>query len=37
MYSHYMYGDKVRLRAGQVPLETIPDSDVFKLQAQVVW
>ena len=37
MYSHYMYGDKIRLRAGQVPLETMPDSDVFKLQAQVVW
>jgi hypothetical protein len=37
MYSHYWYGDKVRLRAGQVPLETMPDSDVFKLQAQVVW
>ena len=26
-----------RLRPGQVPLETMPDSDVFKLQAQVVW
>jgi len=37
MYSHYWYGDKVHLRAGQVPLETEPDSDVFKLQAQVVW
>ena len=37
MFSHYWYGDKVRLRAGQVPLETMPDSDVFKLQAQVVW
>ena len=37
MYSHYWYGDKVRLRPGQVPLETMPDSDVFKLQAQVVW
>ncbi len=36
-YSHYTYGDKVHLRAGQVPLETEPDSDVFKLQAQVVW
>lgn len=37
MYSHYWYGDKVRLRPGQVPLETMPDSNVFKLQAQVVW
>ena len=37
MYSHYWYGDKVHLRAGQVPLETEPDSDAFKLQAQVVW
>ncbi len=37
MYSHYWYGDKIRLRPGQVPLETMPDSDVVKLQAQVVW
>jgi hypothetical protein len=37
MYSHYWYGDKISLRPGQVPLETEPDSDVFKLQAQVVW
>jgi hypothetical protein len=37
MYSHYSYGDKVHLRPGQVPLETEPDTDVFKLQAQVVW
>lgn len=37
MYSHYWYGDKIQLRAGQVPLETMPDSDVFKLQAQVRW
>jgi hypothetical protein len=36
-YSHYWYGDKVTLRPGQVPLETMPDRDVFKLQAQVVW
>ncbi len=36
-YSHYWYGDKVRLRAGQVPLVTEPDEDVFKLQAQVTW
>ncbi len=37
MYSHYWYGDKVHLRPGQVPLETEPDKNVFKLQAQVVW
>jgi hypothetical protein len=37
MYSHYWYGDKVQLRPGQVPLETMPDENVFKLQAQVVW
>ncbi|MCB9563243.1 MAG: hypothetical protein H6708_22830 [Kofleriaceae bacterium] len=37
MYSHYMYGDKIHLRPGQIPLETEPDSDVVKLQAQVVW
>jgi hypothetical protein len=37
MYSHYWYGDKVHLRPGQVPLVTEPDTDVFKLQAQVVW
>jgi len=37
MYSHYWYGDKVHLRPGQVPLETEPDADVFKVQAQVVW
>jgi hypothetical protein len=37
MYSHYWYGDKITLRPGQVPLETKPDTDVFKLQAQVRW
>jgi hypothetical protein len=36
-YSHYWYGDKVHLRPGQVPLVTDPDTDVFKLQAQVAW
>lgn len=36
-YSHYWYGSRVQLRPGQVPLETEPDTDVFKLQAQVVW
>ena len=37
MYSHYWYGDKIQLRPGQVPQVTMPDSNVFKLQAQVVW
>jgi hypothetical protein len=36
-YSHYWYGDKIELRPGQVPLVTEPDSNVVKLQAQVVW
>lgn len=36
-YSHYWYGDKVTLRPGQVPLETMPDENVFKLQAQARW
>jgi hypothetical protein len=30
-----VYGERVRLRPGQVALETIPDTDVLKLQAQV--
>lgn len=37
MYSRYLYGDKIKLRSGQVPLETEPDENVFKLQAQAVW
>ena len=36
-YSHYWYGDKIQLRSGQVPLETKPDANVFKIQAQAVW
>jgi len=36
-YSHYFYGDKVQLRPGQVPLETKPDTDAFKVQAEAVW
>jgi hypothetical protein len=36
-YSRYWYGDKIHLRAGQVPLVTEPDRNVFKLQAQVAW
>jgi hypothetical protein len=34
-YSRYFYGERVRLRTGQVPLESLPDTDVFKLQAQI--
>jgi hypothetical protein len=36
-YSHYWYGDKIHLRPGQVPLETEPDKNVIKIQAQVAW
>jgi hypothetical protein len=36
-YSRYGYGSRVRLRAGQVPLETLPDTDVFKIQAQLAF
>jgi hypothetical protein len=35
--SHYDYGAGVTLRQGQVPLETKPDSNVFKVQAQIVF
>ncbi len=37
MYSRYVYGEKIQLRPGQVPLETEPDDSVFKVQAQAVW
>ncbi len=36
-YAHYDYGERVRLRPGQVALETLPDTDVVKLQAQVAF
>ncbi len=36
-YSRYFYGDRVQLRPGQIPLETRPDEDVLKLQAQIVF
>jgi hypothetical protein len=35
--SHYQYGARVQLRQGQVPLETKPDTDMFKIQAQLVF
>jgi hypothetical protein len=34
-WSHYAYGERVLLRPGQVPLETMPDKDLFKIQAQM--
>lgn len=36
-YSRYFYGSRVLLRPGQVALETLPDNDVFKLQAQLTF
>ena len=36
-YSRYSYGARALLRPGQVALETMPDTDVFKLQAQMVF
>jgi hypothetical protein len=34
-WSHYSYGERVFLRPGQVPLETMPDKVLFKIQAQM--
>lgn len=36
-YTRYFYGDKIQLRPGQVPLETMPDENAFKVQAQAIW
>ncbi len=36
-YSRYFYGDRIALRPGQVALETVPDTDVLKLQAQLIF
>jgi hypothetical protein len=36
-YSRYFYGERVHLRPGQIALETQPDTDVFKIQAQIVF
>jgi hypothetical protein len=36
-YSRYFYGSRVQLRPGQVALETQPDNDVLKLQAQLTF
>ena len=36
-YSRYFYNERIRLRPGQVQLETIPDDHVFKIQAQMTF
>ena len=36
-WSHYVYGERVFLRPGQVPLETQPDKDMVKIQAQMAF
>ena len=36
-WSHYIYGERVTLRQGQVPLETIPDNNMLKVQAQLAF
>ena len=36
-WSFYSYGARVQLRPGQVALETVPDSNAFKIQAQLVF
>ncbi len=33
-WSRYSYSDRVRLRPGQIALETLPDDNVVKIQAQ---
>jgi hypothetical protein len=36
-WSYYSYGQRVQLRPGQVQGETVPDSNAFKIQAQLVF
>ncbi len=36
-FSHYDYGARVQLRPGQVALETLPDDNAVKLQAQIAF
>jgi hypothetical protein len=36
-YSRYAYNQRIRLRPGQVQLESFPDDHVFKIQAQIVF
>ena len=35
--SHYDYGERVGLRAGQVPNVLLPDNDVHKIQGQITF
>ena len=36
-YSRYLYNERIRLRSGQQNLETIPDDNVLKIQAQMTF
>jgi hypothetical protein len=36
-YSRYMYNERIRLRPGQVQLETFPNDHVVKIQAQMTF
>src|SRR5688572_28834764 len=36
-YSRYMYNERIRLRPGQVQLETMPNDHVLKIQAQMTF
>jgi hypothetical protein len=36
-WSHYIYGARVALRQGQVPLEVLPDDNMLKIQAQLAF
>ncbi len=36
-YSRYVYNERIRLRPGQVQLESFPDDHVLKIQAQIVF
>ena len=36
-YSRYMYNERIRLRPGQIQLETMPNDHVLKIQAQMTF
>lgn len=36
-WSRYVYGERVALRQGQIPLEVLPDKDMLKIQAQLAF
>jgi hypothetical protein len=36
-WSHYIYGERVALRQGQIPLEVVPDNNMLKIQAQLAF